>query len=267
MENQVEENSTLDRTIDVLLSVRKKAACSPDGKFLDNSWWIEKAKDGNLTLAKIYNYCQQAGCLAYYDEIIQETIPSETVTMKYMMNHTCFTKETSDSDREKGLKQNLFLYGGQIKDMCVDGPEFIIDTKCGKISYYQLTDTYSFRDAYLQKQLFTNRRSSAGYRCHELSYYLTCKLKAKGVTGFISSISGKILHSWVEKGDDCIDVAQNLVLNKEDFYRFYQPDVWNQLSYDEIRDNGIKPVVKLQQLPGDAGVAALPYYAAKKKIR
>ncbi len=246
---------------DMLSSDAKRGS---DAKIPQEVWWIEASNEKIDTLSRIYSLCSSLGYQSHYAEVLDQSLPSEIIIAIYMQDYSYFFPNLSDAQINSSLKSNLDIYGNQVLNTQCDNRQIVLETKIGKITYCQATDKYLNDDSDMLNIVLYHRQVNGSFRCHELSYDLTCKLKANCVTGFVPRIGGEVLHSWVEKDEDCIDIAHNIVLNKNDFYRLYHPEVWNELTYDEIENQQIAKVISNPEFL--KGYYSLPYYAIKKQL-
>lgn len=232
-----------------------------------DSWWERLEDSGIYGLEHLYKICEVSGCRKYFQEVVERSFPPEIIIFNYMVNHSKYALRFF-SKKKTSLKKDI-LYEEYVHNVLVDGEnkKIVLHTSIGNITYSQATDKYLVNDVVMKKNVLNKRNSSDGTgRCHEFAYDLTKKIKGTSMTGTVDTIQGRVIHSWVEKDDDCIDIANNVVLEKSDFYRLRNPEVWNSLSYQEISDRGIPALCHSPFLEKDDLFWSLAYYGARAYV-
>ena len=107
------------------------------------------------------------------------------------------------------------------------------------------------------KRLKENIQISGPKNCHTISGICAKHLKADICTGYVNSQipNLRVLHSWLEKDNECYDVNTGIYMKKEDYQYFYQPEYVNRLHYGDL--NGLELVV-------EDGVSYVCYLAYQK---
>ncbi len=192
-------------------------------------------------LASIYYVCMQCGDDDFYQEVISR-LSGGPIIYNYLQDHTQIRPDTPKTNY---MRNNHFLYAPHIKAFKFREQRIQISTTLGPISYYQASDRYLQDNFALKNAVLNERIKDGNYRCHELSLDFIRTYPSKAVTGLISNTGGCYFHSWVEQRNFCIDIAHNLVLKRDDFYRLCQPVVWHTLSTEEADKMQLEPYIEI----------------------
>lgn len=219
------------------------------------------------SLEKFYCLCKNNGFLFLYSEVMEKGFTDREIILEYLLNHSDFTEYDRSEDRIKGLKNRLNLYCNKIKSVSYQEPYVTLQTSFGKVRYSQASDLFLRELSSMKNAVLIHRQIGTKYRCHELSYDFICTLFGTAITGMVRYPTGKVLHSWIENNDICIDIAHNLVLEKLLFNQLYQPEEWNRINFQEIQEKGIPDLMNPEDRKDEYGYYSLCYLAVEKHLQ
>jgi len=118
-------------------------------------------------------------------------------------------------------------------------------------------DEYDLLDAYIDQKDMLSRINSRN-RCHDLVKRYAGFYKMHAVSGLMISKYDEIdlYHSWLENEKVCIDLTNNIVMDKKTYYRFVKEKLL-ELSIEELENIGDEI----------NGYCSLLYLAASEKLK
>lgn len=88
-----------------------------------------------------------------------------------------------------------------------------------------------------EKKELLNIRRRLG-KCHNMSLsFLGNDIGDRVVTGYIDSTSKntRVIHSWLETEDKVIDYTCNLIIDKDQYYKLWDPEVLSVISREDFK--------------------------------
>ena len=87
-----------------------------------------------------------------------------------------------------------------------------------------------------KKELLNLRQRTR--KCHNMSLsFLGSDIGDRVVTGYIDSTSKntRVIHSWLETEDKVIDYTCNLIIDKDQYYKLWNPEVLSVISREDFK--------------------------------
>ena len=116
------------------------------------------------------------------------------------------------------------------------------------VEFYKMSDILSDdgdKDTAVLKKELLNYRKRSGH-CHTNCMKYLTSFGERIVSGYIDDIAmpNRAVHSWLETGEYVVDYTKNLVINREYYYRFLNPEVLSVITLDQLYND----VVLLRQM-------------------
>lgn len=138
------------------------------------------------------------------------------------------------------FRQSLYELKGY-KLIKLDEDKLMLNYKGDMVEFYKfsdllLDDSDIIRDFKNELQDYIQRQHKCHYRSLQL---VNIGVGDYLVTGYVNDESGKsrIVHSWIEIGEDVLDYTSNLVMKREDYYKLMNVEVLSIINKDDVYED------------------------------